>query len=69
MLKMLPKSLFEGDTGCLRILNEEEWREIGIVQSAGWEHYEIHGTFPLFFLNVTYSCSHTIWPLALRLIG
>lgn len=43
MLKLLPKELFEGDAGCLRILAEDEWRGIGIMQSPGWEHYEVHG--------------------------
>jgi cyclin-dependent kinase regulatory subunit CKS1 len=27
----------------LRILSEDEWRAIGITQSMGWEHYEVHG--------------------------
>jgi cyclin-dependent kinase regulatory subunit CKS1 len=48
MLKLLPKPLFApNESGCLRILNEDEWRWIGITQSLGWEHYEVHGTLPL----------------------
>jgi cyclin-dependent kinase regulatory subunit CKS1 len=41
---MIPKNYFEpDDTGVLRILDETEWRGIGITQSLGWEHYEVHG--------------------------
>lgn len=29
----------------LRILKDAEWRKIGITQSLGWEHYEVHGAF------------------------
>lgn len=43
-LKLLPKNYFEpDDSGVLRILSETEWRGIGITQSLGWEHYEVHG--------------------------
>ncbi|KAF8330070.1 regulatory subunit of cyclin-dependent kinase [Cantharellus anzutake] len=46
-LKMLPKHLFQNnDSGCLRILSDEEWRGIGITQSLGWEHYEVHAPEP-----------------------
>lgn len=31
------------DSGLLRILEENEWRGIGITQSLGWEHFEVHG--------------------------
>ena len=44
---MVPPAFFlnqEDRHGPLRILAEEEWRSIGIQQSLGWEHYEIHGT-------------------------
>ena len=37
------------DTGLLRILDEQEWRGIGITQSLGWEHFEVHGE--LYFLH------------------
>ena len=51
MLRLLPKTLFaSNETGALRILTEEEWRGIGIAQSLGWEHYEVHGTLSSFFL-------------------
>ena len=41
---MIPKNFFNPDnTGTLRLLTEEEWRGIGITQSLGWEHYEVHG--------------------------
>lgn len=44
LFKMIPKHFFNQDnTGTLRLLSEEEWRGIGITQSLGWEHYEVHG--------------------------
>lgn len=33
------------DSGLLRILEENEWRGIGITQSLGWEHFEVHGMY------------------------
>ena len=45
LYRMLPKHYFNPDkSGTLRILEEHEWRGIGINQSMGWEHYEVHGT-------------------------
>ncbi|GAO52583.1 hypothetical protein G7K_6656-t1 [Saitoella complicata NRRL Y-17804] len=32
MLKAIPKDYFDPDTGCLKILHEEEWRGLGITQ-------------------------------------
>ncbi|KAG8982420.1 Cyclin-dependent kinases regulatory subunit (Cell division control protein cks1) [Tulasnella sp. JGI-2019a] len=47
MLKLIPKDFFEADgSGVLRILKEDEWRGIGITQSLGWEHYEVHAPEP-----------------------
>ena len=44
LFKMIPKTLFNPDkSGTLRLLSEQEWRGIGITQSLGWEHYEVHG--------------------------
>ncbi|KAG8736565.1 transcription factor [Ceratobasidium sp. 428] len=44
---MIPKNYFEpDDSGVLRILDESEWRGIGITQSLGWEHYEVHAPEP-----------------------
>lgn len=44
LLKMVPKEYFNPDeSGVLRLLTEQEWRGIGITQSLGWEHYEVHG--------------------------
>jgi hypothetical protein len=40
---MVPKNFFNEETGTLRLLAEPEWRGIGITQSLGWEHYEVHG--------------------------
>jgi len=42
MLKMIPKDYFDSETGALKILQEDEWRGLGITQSLGWQHYEIH---------------------------
>lgn len=47
MLKLLPQAFFDpAEPGVLRILNEEEWRGLGITQSMGWEHYEVHAPEP-----------------------
>ncbi|ORX39380.1 regulatory subunit of cyclin-dependent kinase [Kockovaella imperatae] len=47
MLKLIPKSYFApDDSGLLRILEENEWRGIGITQSLGWEHFEVHAPEP-----------------------
>ena len=44
LFKLIPKSYFNNDeTGTLRLLADHEWRGIGIQQSLGWVHYEIHG--------------------------
>ena len=31
---------------CKRCLEEAEWRGLGVTQSKGWEHYEIHRPEP-----------------------
>jgi len=46
MLKVIPKDYFDPSTGTLKLLWEEEWRGIGITQSLGWEHYEVHEPEP-----------------------
>lgn len=46
MLKAIPKDFFDPETGTLKILHEEEWRGLGITQSLGWQHYEIHAPEP-----------------------
>jgi len=47
LLKMIPKDYFSpDDSGVLRLLTEQEWRGIGITQSLGWEHYEVHAPEP-----------------------
>jgi cyclin-dependent kinase regulatory subunit CKS1 len=44
LLKLIPKQYFcPDDSGVLRLLSENEWRGIGITQSLGWVHYEVHG--------------------------
>ncbi|KAF8735838.1 hypothetical protein AX14_001413 [Amanita brunnescens Koide BX004] len=47
LLKMVPKDYFSpDDSGTLRLLSEDEWRGIGITQSLGWQHYEVHAPEP-----------------------
>jgi cyclin-dependent kinase regulatory subunit CKS1 len=33
MAKSIPKT---------RLLTEDEWRKLGVMQSRGWEHYALH---------------------------
>lgn len=49
IVSLIPKSFWnsQSETKVLRLLSEEEWRGIGIMQSPGWEHYEVHGKLPL----------------------
>lgn len=49
LLKLIPKELFDEKEGTLRLLSEAEWRGIGITQSLGWQHYEVHGSPCLLF--------------------
>ncbi len=44
-MKIIPENYWNADQSALRLLSEKEWRNIGITQSLGWEHYEIHGEF------------------------
>jgi cyclin-dependent kinase regulatory subunit CKS1 len=58
LFKMIPKTYFNpDDPGVLRLLSEAEWRGVGITQSLGWEHYEVHGIlsllYPLFIVFLT----------------
>ncbi|KAH7889515.1 cyclin-dependent kinase regulatory subunit, partial [Phlebopus sp. FC_14] len=46
LLKLIPKELFDEKEGTLRLLTEAEWRGIGITQSLGWQHYEVHAPEP-----------------------
>ncbi|KDN49897.1 CKS-domain-containing protein [Tilletiaria anomala UBC 951] len=47
LLKLIPKEYFDPEEpGVLRILTDSEWRGIGITQSLGWEHYEVHAPEP-----------------------
>jgi hypothetical protein len=45
MLKAIPKDYFDS-RGTLKLLWEDEWRGLGITQSLGWEHYEVHEPEP-----------------------
>lgn len=46
MVKKIPKDYFDPLKGTLKLLWEEEWRGLGITQSLGWEHYEVHEPEP-----------------------
>jgi len=47
LLKLIPKQYFNpDDSGTLRLLAEQEWRSLGITQSLGWVHYEVHTPEP-----------------------
>ena len=62
MLKAIPRDYFDSSKGTLKLLWEEEWRDLGITQvglihtspdhiideeqSLGWEHYEVHEPEP-----------------------
>lgn len=46
MLKAIPKDYHDASKGTLKLLWEDEWRGIGITQSLGWEHYEVHEPEP-----------------------
>ncbi|KAL6927215.1 Cyclin-dependent kinases regulatory subunit (Cell division control protein cks1) [Hanseniaspora valbyensis] len=46
MLKEIPTDYFNNQTGTLRLLTEDEWRNLGITQSLGWQHYENHTPEP-----------------------
>jgi len=46
MLKAIPRDYFDPSKGTLKLLWEEEWRGLGITQSLGWEHYEVHEPEP-----------------------
>lgn len=46
MLKAIPRDYFDPAKGTLKLLWEDEWRGLGITQSLGWEHYEVHEPEP-----------------------
>ncbi|KAL1922618.1 uncharacterized protein VTP21DRAFT_10157 [Calcarisporiella thermophila] len=47
MLRYIPRHFFDQENPrVLRLLTEEEWRSIGVVQSVGWEHYLVHTPEP-----------------------
>ncbi|KAH7313567.1 oxidoreductin [Stachybotrys elegans] len=46
MLKAIPKEYHDTSKGTLKLLWEDEWRALGITQSLGWEHYEVHEPEP-----------------------
>ncbi len=42
----LPKEVAKLLPNPMRLLDEEQWRGLGIQQSLGWVHYEIHRPEP-----------------------
>ncbi|KAJ3993406.1 cyclin-dependent kinase regulatory subunit [Lentinula boryana] len=46
LFKYIPKEYWNQETGTLRLLTDKEWRSLGITQSLGWEHYEVHAPEP-----------------------
>lgn len=42
---ILPKNIFK-KMSRNAIMNETEWRSLGVQQSRGWQHYEIHRPEP-----------------------
>ena len=43
--KAIAKNMFSL-TNCARLLEEPEWRGLGVCMSPGWRHYEIHRPEP-----------------------
>lgn len=39
---ILPESKRKQLPNPMRLLSEDEWRNLGVQQSRGWEHYAIH---------------------------
>ena len=46
---LLPKAIFKRMPRG-RLLSETEWRSLGVQQSRGWVHYEIHKPEPFILL-------------------
>ena len=46
---LLPKAVYRNMPRG-RLLFEEEWRSIGVQQSRGWVHYEVHKPEPFILL-------------------
>ena len=46
---LLPKAVYRNAPRG-RLLYEEEWRHLGVQQSRGWVHYEVHKPEPFILL-------------------
>ncbi|CAK7207616.1 endoplasmic oxidoreductin-1 [Sporothrix eucalyptigena] len=46
MLKLIPDQYLDESKKTMKLLWEDEWRSMGITQSLGWEHYEVHEPEP-----------------------
>ncbi len=38
---VLPKTIYSKLSEPFRLLTDKEWRQLGIIQSLGWQHYMI----------------------------
>mmetsp|Transcript_18184 Transcript_18184/g.63919 ORF Transcript_18184/g.63919 Transcript_18184/m.63919 type:complete len:92 (-) Transcript_18184:251-526(-) len=45
LTKIIAKNMYKLTVG-KRLLEEDEWRSLGVQQSRGWGHYEIHRPEP-----------------------
>lgn len=45
LTKAIAKDMYR-IASCKRVLEEQEWRSLGVQQSYGWVHYEIHRPEP-----------------------
>eukprot|EP00457_Paulinella_chromatophora_P011322 gb/GEZN01011455.1/.p1 GENE.gb/GEZN01011455.1/~~gb/GEZN01011455.1/.p1 ORF type:complete len:105 (-),score=3.18 gb/GEZN01011455.1/:695-1009(-) len=43
---ILPREIAKRLPKPMRLLTESEWRSLGVRQSRGWEHYEMHRPEP-----------------------
>lgn len=43
--KLVAKEMYK-ITGAKRLMAEDQWRDLGVQQSRGWAHYEIHRPEP-----------------------
>mmetsp|Transcript_16420 Transcript_16420/g.28819 ORF Transcript_16420/g.28819 Transcript_16420/m.28819 type:complete len:95 (-) Transcript_16420:98-382(-) len=46
LTKTAAKEVWKLTAGAKRLLSEDEWRGVGVTQSRGWSHYEIHRPEP-----------------------
>ena len=47
---LLPKNIYKSIKKRGELLRENEWRALGVQQSRGWVHYEVHKPEPFILL-------------------